>query len=125
MPLTEVLLYQELDGTIPVLDWLAELQKSNRAAFNKCLYLIDLLEQFGSELRRPRADMLRDGVYELQTEVRNVNYRLLYGFVGKDVALLSHGLIKEKNVPAREIELAIERLERFRNDPDRHRATRE
>lgn len=125
MPQTEVLLYQELDGAIPVLEWLTELQKSNRAAFNKCLYLIDLLEQFGSELRRPRADMLRDGIYELRTEVRNVNYRLLYGFVGKDVALLSHGLTKEKNIPDREIELAVERLERFRNNPDRHRATRE
>ena len=47
-------------------------------------------EQFGRELRRPRADMLRDGIYELRTEVRSVNYRLLHGFVGKDVALLSH-----------------------------------
>ena len=125
MPLTDVLLYQELDDTVPVLEWLAQLQTTNRAAFNKCLYLIDLLEQFGSELRRPRAEMLRDGVYELRTEVRNVNYRLLYGFVGKDVALLSHGLTKEQAVPNRDIDLAIERLERFRKNPDRHRATRE
>jgi hypothetical protein len=30
MPVTEVLLYQELDGTIPVLDWLKELRRKNR-----------------------------------------------------------------------------------------------
>jgi phage-related protein len=77
MPATEVRLYQEQDGTVPVLEWLKELQWKNRAAFEKCLFLLDLLEEFGHELRRPRADLLRDGVYELRTEVRNVNYRLL------------------------------------------------
>jgi hypothetical protein len=59
-----------------------ELQRTNRRAFEKCLFLLNLLEEFGRDLRRPRADLLRDGVYELRTEVRNVNYRLLYGFVG-------------------------------------------
>ena len=43
MPVTEVLLYQEQDGTIPVLDWLKDLQRTNPAAFQKCLFLLDLL----------------------------------------------------------------------------------
>src|SRR3954468_1854268 len=72
MSSTEVLLYQELDGTVPVLDWLKELQRTNKKAFEKCLFLLDLLEEFGHDLRRPRADLLREGVYELRTEVRNV-----------------------------------------------------
>ncbi len=101
MPATEVYLYQEEDGTIPVLDWLRRLQRKNRPAFQKCLFLLNLLEQFGSELRRPRADILRDGVFELRTEVRNVNYRLLYGYVGKDVAVVAHALTKELQVPDR------------------------
>lgn len=67
MPATEVLLYQEDDGTIPVLDWLRELRRKKRPAFEKCLFLLHLLEEFGHELRRPRADLLRDGVYELRT----------------------------------------------------------
>jgi phage-related protein len=125
MPSTEVLLYQELDGTIPVLDWLKELQRTNRRAFEKCLFLLNLLEEFGHDLRRPRADMLRDGVYELRTEVRNVNYRLLYGFVGKDVAIVAHGLTKEAKVPDRDIDLAARRIERVRNSPQRHAATRD
>lgn len=125
MPATEVLLYQEADGTIPVLDWLRELQRKNRAAFEKCLFLLDLLEQFGQELRRPRADLLRDGVYELRTEVRNVNYRLLYGFVGKDVALVAHALVKKAKVSDRDIDLAAARLERFRQAPEKHTAARE
>lgn len=125
MPITEVKLYRAEDGTIPLLDWLKKLQKSNPAAFKKCYTLIDLLERFGRELRRPRADLLRDGIYELRTEVRNVNYRLLYGFVGKDVALLSHGLTKERTIPAREIEIAVARLEQFKANPKRHTATKE
>jgi len=69
--------------------------------------------------------MLRDGVYELRTEVRNVNYRLLYGFVGKDIALLSHGITKKKKVPSREIDLAATRLRRFSANPKLHTATKE
>src|SRR3972149_4066767 len=110
MPATEVLLYQEHDGTIPVLEWLKELQRKNRAAFEKCLFLLDLLEEFGHELRRPRADLLRDGIYELRTEVRNVNYRLLYGFVGKDIAVVAHALTKKARVLDRDIDLAVRRL---------------
>jgi phage-related protein len=125
MPVTEVLLYQELDGTIPVLDWLKELQRKNSRAFEKSLYLLNLLEELGHELRRPRADLLRDGVYELRTEVRNVNYRLLYGFVGKDIAVVSHGLTKEARVPDSHIDLAAARLARVRQSPEKHTATKE
>lgn len=41
MATTEVLLYQEPDGTIPVLDWLKELQRTNNKAFeNACSYSV-------------------------------------------------------------------------------------
>ena len=79
------------------------------------------MRQLGSELRRPRADYLRDGVYELRTRVGNVNYRMLYGFVGKDAALLACGLTKEKAVPDNEIDRAMERIEQFKKAPDKHR----
>jgi phage-related protein len=125
MPATEVLLYQDQDGTIPVLDWLKELQRKNRSAFEKCLFLFNLLEEFGHELRRPRADMLRDGVYELRTEVRNVHYRLLYGFIGKDIAVVAHSLTKEAKVPDRDIDLAASRLARASQSPQKHTAERE
>ncbi len=125
MPKTDVLLYREEDGTIPLLAWLQELQKTNQAAFKKCVTLVDYPAEFGRDLRRPRADILRDGIYELRTQVRNVNYRLLYGFVGKDVAMLSHGLTKERTVPSRDIDLAVTRLQRFKQNPKRHTATKE
>ncbi|WP_197527239.1 type II toxin-antitoxin system RelE/ParE family toxin [Pirellulimonas nuda] len=117
-----MLIYRDEDD-VPLATWFRELNARNRPAAAKCIALIGLLESFGSELRRPRADYLSDGVYELRTEVRGVNYRILYGFVGKNVALLSHGLTKEGKIKAKEIDLAVARLERVRNDPDRFTAS--
>ena len=121
MPATDVFFFRDRDGSVPVLEWLEEVRDRKERAFRKCFGLIRLLEEFGHELRRPRADMLRDGVYELRTKVGNVNYRILYGFVGKDVALLAAGLTKEKKVPTREIDQAAARIELYKTDPDAFR----
>lgn len=121
MPQTDVYFYQEEDGSVPVLDWLLELRQKNERAAKKCFSLVKLLRDFGSELRRPRADLLRDGVYELRTEVGNVNYRILYGFVGKDLAVLACGLTKQKSVPAGEIDRAVLRIAKYKQNPARHR----
>jgi hypothetical protein len=100
--------------------WLHFAEKNERAA-KKCFGLVKLRRDFGNELRRPRADLLRDGVYELRTEVGNVHYRILYGFVGKDVAVLACGLTKEKAVPAKEIDRAAVRIGKYKHNPARHR----
>ena len=121
MPATDVFFFKDEDGTVPVLDWLEGIRERNEGAFKKCFGLIRLLEEFGHELRRPRADMLRDGVYELRTKVGNVNYRILYGFVGKDVALLASGLTKEETVPTRDIQLAAARIAKYRSNPEAYR----
>lgn len=120
MPVTEVVFYREEDGSVPVLDWLHVLGERDDRALRKCFGVIRLLNQSGNELRRPHADILRDGVYELRTRVGNVNYRILYGFVGKDVALLAAGFTKEKKVPSKEIDRAVARIERYQANPKTH-----
>jgi len=70
----------------------------------------------GHELRRPEADYLRDGIYELRTSLQGINYRILY-FFHKKQAVLSHGLTKESQVPPNDIELAIKRMALFEKDP--------
>ncbi len=117
MPATNVFFFRDDDGRVPVLEWMNGFLDQNERVYRKCFGLIQLLEQFGHELRRPQADMLRDGVYELRTRVGNVNYRILYGFVGKDIALLTAGLTKEKKVPTKEIERAIARIARYKTNP--------
>ena len=57
------------------------------------------LEDLGHEIRRPEADLLRDGIYELRIGLQGINYRVLYFFHGKEAAVVSHGLTKERRVP--------------------------
>ena len=86
----------------------------------KCLARLKRLEDLGHELRRPEADLLRDGIHELRVGLQGVHYRMLYFFHGHDIAIVSHGLTKERQVPPREIAQAIERKAKFQADPERH-----
>jgi hypothetical protein len=81
---------------------------------------IERLKELGHELRRPEADLLRDGIHELRVNLRGINYRMLYFFHGSVAAVLSHGTVKEGIVPPREIEHAIERKRRFEQNVTRH-----
>ena len=120
MPRTELIFYQDDDGTGPVHEWLSELQEKNRRAFAKCFDKIALLHERGHELRRPHADILRDGIYELRARSGNVNYRILYFFHGQNVAILANALTKEAKVPKTGIERAKQRKEAFVKNPNGH-----
>ena len=117
MPKIEVVFFKEDDGTVPMLDWLDSLQSK---APDKCVVRIEGLRELGHELRRPEADFLRDGIYELRAGLRHVNYRMFYFFHGRTIAVLSHGVVKEAAVPSREIQRALARKQKFENDPKTH-----
>ena len=118
MPRTDLVFYREEDGSVPALEWLDGLD--NVKAIVKCRAKLMRLAALGHELRRPEADLLRDGIYELRVGLSHINYRLLYFFSGKHTVIVSHGLTKEAKVPASEIELAIARRKRFRLNPAAH-----
>jgi phage-related protein len=105
---------------VPVRDWLLELRQRNRRAFAKCAVRLRRLAEFGYELRRPEADMLRGGIYELRIREGRVNYRILYFFHGQNVAILAHALTKEAAVPKAEIERALRRKATFEANPIAH-----
>ena len=117
MPAMKVVLYCEDDGTVPLLDWLDTLPAKLQ---DKCRTRIERLRQYGHELRRPVADFLRDDVYELRVAHLGVNYRVLYFFHGKAATVVSHGLVKERRVPPKEIDTAIKRKKNFEADPLKH-----
>ncbi len=116
MPKITVLFYQEDAKTVPVLDWLDRFPAKVQ---DKCRVRIERLRDLGHELRRPEADYLRDGIYELRVGLRGMNYRMLFFFHGRGTAVLAHGLIKEREVPPQEIEEAIQRKRKFELDPER------
>ncbi len=128
MPATEVILYQDDDEqrTVPLITWL---QKQSKKVQVKCQVYLKQLEDFGHQLRRPVADYLRDGIYELRPSYQGVQYRLLYFFPKPDrskegipprVVMVSHGLVKEGDVPDAEIERAVERKRKFERNPKLH-----
>jgi hypothetical protein len=103
-----------------VLAWLQGLQKSNSKAWANCRARIVQLSQLGHELRRPAADFLRDGIYELRARQGHVQYRILYFFHGRNVAVLSQSLTKEDSIPPVEIERALRRKRQFEQNPEKH-----
>jgi len=117
MPRVELILYMEEDNTVPFVNWLRSLPSKPR---DKCVIRIERLRDHGHELRRPEADYLRDGIYELRVRFGTVNYRILYFFYGTSVVVVSHGIIKEDRVPAGDIDSAIERKSRFEESPQSH-----
>ena len=122
MPKTNVIIYQEKDGTVPLLDWLDDLPGKVQ---DKCTARIELLKEKGYDLRRPICDSLRDGIYELRAGYKNVNYRILYCFQGKNIVLLSHGCTKERKVPGKEINRAIKNAGNYGKDMKAHTYTGE
>jgi hypothetical protein len=117
VPRIRVVFYQETAGSAPVLEWLDALPPK---AQDKCRVKIERLQDLGHELRRPEADLLRDGMYELRVGLQGINYRILYFFHGKVAAVLALGLVKERVVPPREIDEAIKRKQRFEQNPGAH-----
>ncbi len=122
MPQTEVRVFKATDGSVPLEDWLNELESSQPRAYAKCVHAILELSRLGYELRRPMADSLRDGICELRVKLKRVHYRLLYFFHGRNVVVLSHGFTKEAEVPKPEIDRAIRNKLLVEQNAARHTA---
>lgn len=121
MPKTSVVFYKDDDDTAPA--YLAIhglLREGKRKEFARCQTRIGRLEEMGFELRRPEADYLRDGIYELRVTRRRVQYRILYFFHGQEAAVLSHLIMKESKVPESEIDRAIAHKLKFEAGPAKH-----
>ena len=120
MPPVEVVYYHDDDETVHMKEWMEALrsQPKHRA---KCIEWIGLLRDHGYDLRRPTADYLRDGIFELRVKFQKIRYRMLYFFYGTERAVITHGITKQTNrVPSREIDFAVEMKNRYKEDPERH-----
>lgn len=120
MPHTVIHFYMDERGDAPVVQWLEQLRSRDETAYANCVAGIQRLASEGHNLRRPTADYLRDKIYELRAKRGHVNYRVLYFFHGRDVAILAHALTKEDVVPVVDIERAIERRKKYEKDPKKH-----
>lgn len=120
MPEVEVVCYQE-HGRVPLVDWLASLRGDDR---RRCEYGLGRLRAEGHALRRPLADHVAAGVFELRVKHLKVHYRMLYFFHGRSVVVVSHGFAKQGGViPYEEIRRALDRKLRYEADPRSHGLT--
>ncbi|AGA25593.1 type II toxin-antitoxin system RelE/ParE family toxin [Singulisphaera acidiphila] len=117
MPATEIKIYREDDGTIPLRLWLGSLDRKSQ---ERCLAALVILGNHGHDLRRPHVENLGEGIYELRVKSGRVNFRMLYAFQGREAIIVSHGFAKERDIPPKEIALAKERIAKFTADPERH-----
>ena len=100
------------------MEWFDSLPAKARA---KCMVRLERLREMGHGLRRPEADYLEDGIYELRAKHIGVNYRILYFFFAREAVVVSHCIKKQQAVVApREINLAMRRKRLFERSPERH-----
>lgn len=113
-----IVFFSDGRGGTPFLDWFDRLPERAKI---QCRARLGLLADQGHHLRRPAADYLRDGIYELRAKAGKVQYRILYFFHGRTAVVVSHGITKHgAPVPPIEIERVRKRKLAFEADPDAH-----
>jgi phage-related protein len=113
----EAIFYQEEGGTCPVLQFFDQLQAKDLKVANA---RIALLKEHGHDLRRPYAENLGRGLYELRWHVGRVQYRLLYFFHGQTTVVLAHALTKEAQISPADLKRTLKRKLLFQADPKKH-----
>ena len=90
-------------GKNPVKDFIESFPVKERA---KVFAYISELKKQGNNLRRPMADYLEDGIYELRPK----DNRIFYFFYLKDNAVLVHAIKKRiREIPRSDLSLCLKR----------------
>lgn len=100
----EVENYRLANGKSPVEDFIRGLEKKMQA---KALTAIDILAEYGNQLREPYSKPMGDGLFELRIKFASDITRIFYFFVVDNKIILTNGFIKKTmKTPKGEIELA-------------------
>lgn len=106
----EIDFYRNQNGDALFEGYLADLDAKLRV---KTLRSLQLLREFGPELREPNTKPLGEGIFELRTVQGNNTGRSLFFFFDGQKIVITHGFVKkQQKTPARE----IERAKRYRNE---------
>ena len=116
----EIEFYETEKGKVPVAEFLDSLDDKMSA---KIVALMEVLEDKGTELRKPYSEHLEDGIFELRCKQGSNITRVLYFFyVGRRIIATNGFVKKTQKTPAKEIRLAKERradwLERHKKETD-------
>ncbi len=109
--------YKTKDGTKPAKEFMLSQEPKMRA---KLFGLVDMLEQYGNQLREPYSKSLGDGIFEIRAKVGTDITRVLYFFYYEGRIILTHGFVKKtQKTPPSEIERAKQYRKEFLERCDR------
>jgi len=103
--------FYKCNGTSPVEEWLLSIDKTARA---KIVRNFGLLKQYGLELKMPYVRPIGKKLFEVRAKDSHGIYRILYfAHTGKKFIML-HGFTKKtQKTPAKEIDIAMKRMEKM------------
>lgn len=100
----EIEFYKLSNGKIPVEIFLDELSPKLRV---KAVDTLEILEEFGTNLREPYSKHIENGIFELRIKFARDVLRIFYFFYIDEKIVITNGFIKKtRKTPAREIKLA-------------------
>jgi phage-related protein len=104
-------LYTTERGDSPIDEFFDGLDSKSRA---KVAAHLSLLEEYGPNLKRPYADIIRGKIRELRIHYSSNQYRILYFFQVRDQVVLVHAFAKKtQQLKEKDIELAERRMEEW------------
>ena len=114
--MNEVIYYERESGGSPVVEFLVELPEKHRS---KALRQIDLLMEFGRDLREPFAKHIEGkefrGLWELRIKFASDISRIFYFAPIGDKFVLLHGFVKKTDkTPVNELETAKRRMAEYK-----------
>lgn len=100
----EVIAYRKNDNTTPVNEFLYTLSEKMRA---KAFRELDILAEYGNELREPYTKHVGGGIFELRIKNGTDISRIMYFFYTGKRIILTNGFIKKgQKLPKSELRLA-------------------
>ncbi len=96
--------YKTQNGNKPAKEFIMSQDDKMKA---KILGLIDILEEYGNQLREPYSKAIGDGIFELRAKVGSDISRVMYFFYYEGRIILTNGFVKKtQKTPKSEIALA-------------------
>lgn len=97
--------YRTESGKEPAKDFLENLNSKIRT---KAIWELNLLQEKGTELKKPYCDYLQDGIWELRIKFSSDIVRIFYFFNNNEIILLLNGFVKKtQKTPKEEIEKVL------------------
>ena len=107
----DVEFFEKADGTYPAEEFILAQDEKMRA---KLFRTIELLAEYGIELREPYTKALGDGIFEIRAKQGTDISRILYFFVIGKKVILTNGFVKKtQKTPQGEISTAKKYREEY------------